>query len=162
LDQAGHDLLRDVQDLLGNQVTPRDLAEIVVRALNVLKAQLEKQRFAASDKPARNHRPCGKESRHIASHVKREVWKRDGGQCTYVSASGHRCESRWDLEYDHAHEYARGGEATSSNIRLRCRAHNQLEAERTYGAGFMKAKRAAAAVGRALPPSVAKACANKA
>jgi len=25
---------------------------------------------------------------------------------------------------------------------LRCRAHNQLEAERTFGAGFMEEKRA--------------------
>jgi hypothetical protein len=36
---------------------------------------------------------------------------------------------------------ARGGEATVSNIRLLCRAHNQLAAERVFGAGFMKHKR---------------------
>src|SRR5262249_56140648 len=79
-------------------------------------------------------------SRHIAAHVKRAVRKRDKGRCTYVSDSGHRCEARSDIEYDHVLEYARGGEATVDNIRLRCRAHNRLAAERTYGAGFMQQK----------------------
>ena len=36
---------------------------------------------------------------------------------------------------------ARGGEATVEGIRLRCRAHHQLEAERVFGAGFMQEKR---------------------
>ena len=31
-----------------------------------------------------------------------------------------------------------------SNMRLLCRAHNQYEAERTYGAEFMRRKREAA------------------
>jgi len=145
LDQAGHDLLRDVQNLLGNQVAPGDLAEVVVRALTVLKARLEKQKFAATERPAQNHRPRQSDSRHIPSRVKRAVWKRDGGQCTYVSETGKRCESRWDLEFDHQKEYARGGDASVSNIRLRCRAHNQYAAELSYGQRFMENKRAAAA-----------------
>jgi hypothetical protein len=69
------------------------------------------------------------------------VWKRDGGQCTFVSESGHRCEARRDVEWDHKLELARGGVATVNGIQLRCRAHNQLTAERTFGAGFMQAKR---------------------
>jgi hypothetical protein len=36
-----------------------------------------------------------------------------------------------------------------SGIRLRCRAHNQYEAERTFGAEFMRTKRLAAAKARA-------------
>ena len=36
---------------------------------------------------------------------------------------------------------ARGGDSRAGNIRLRCRAHNQLEAERVYGKGFMQARR---------------------
>jgi Holliday junction resolvasome RuvABC DNA-binding subunit len=34
--------------------------------------------------------------------------------------------------------------ATEANLRLRCRSHNALAAERTYGAGFMQEKREAA------------------
>jgi hypothetical protein len=39
---------------------------------------------------------------------------------------------------------ARGGEATVEGIRLRCRTHNQYEAECVFGAGFMSEKRAEA------------------
>jgi hypothetical protein len=36
---------------------------------------------------------------------------------------------------------ARGGEATVERMRLRCRAHNQYEAERAFGVAFMVRKR---------------------
>ena len=140
LDQAGHDLLRQVQDLLGHEVPRGDLAEVIVRALQAYAALLEKKKHAATKNPGRPRRQIPG-SRHIPAHVRRVVRKRDRGQCTYVSDSGHRCESRSDLEYNHVLEYARGGEATVSNIRLRCRAHNQHAAERAYGAEFMRAKR---------------------
>jgi hypothetical protein len=81
--------------------------------------------------------------------VKRAVWVRDKGHCTFVSESGRRCECRRDLQFDHVKEFARGGEATVDNIRLRCPGHNQHSAEQTFGAGFMKQKRAEAAEARA-------------
>jgi len=52
-----------------------------------------------------------------------------------------RCGSRKLLEFDHVDPVARGGEATVDGIRLRCRAHNQYEAERVFGTGFMAIKR---------------------
>jgi hypothetical protein len=36
---------------------------------------------------------------------------------------------------------ANGGASTAQNLRLLCRTHNQHEAERMYGSGFMNAKR---------------------
>ena len=141
LDQAGHDLLRHVQNLLGNRVPPGDLAEVIVRALKVYAARLEKQKFAATERPAQAHHHLDPDSRHVPSRVKRAVLKRDQGRCTFVSDTGKRCESRWDLEFDHEQAYARGGEATVSNIRLRCRAHNQHAAERAFGVEFMHHKR---------------------
>jgi len=80
-------------------------------------------------------------NRYVPARVRRAVWERDGGQCTFVGASGHRCESRRFLEFDHIDPVARGGRATVEGMRLRCRAHNQYEAERTFGAGFMRQKR---------------------
>jgi hypothetical protein len=81
--------------------------------------------------------------------VKRAVRARDGGRCTFVGDSGHRCEARSRLEFDHVEPFARGGEATVEGIRLRCRAHNQFEAERTFGPEFMRRKRLAATEERA-------------
>ena len=76
--------------------------------------------------------------------MKRAVLERDGGECTFVGENGHRCGSRKRLEFDHVDPVACGGEATVDGIRLRCRAHNQYEAECVFGAGFMEAKREAA------------------
>jgi len=144
VDQATLDLLRDVQALLGHRVRSGDLATVFHRALLVLKRELERQKFAATDEP-RPGRPRSADSRHIPAEVKRAVWERDQGRCTYVSETGHRCEERSGVQFDHIDAYARGGAATVTTIRLRCRAHNQYDAERTFGAEFMRQKRLAAA-----------------
>jgi hypothetical protein len=44
---------------------------------------------------------------------------------------------------------AKGGETTVDNLRLLCRPHNQFEAKRAFGAGFIESKRAQAAAERA-------------
>ena len=139
--EATHDKLRHAQSLLGHAVPSGDLAEVLDRALDALIANLEKRRFGTTDQP----RPARASSslRHIPARMKRAVQERDKGQCTYVSSDGHRCEARKLLEYDHEVPLARGGKTCVENLRLRCRAHNQLEAERTFGAGFMEEKRQA-------------------
>ena len=73
-------------------------------------------------------------SRHIPNEVKRTVWWRDRAQCAFVSAGGHRCTERNFLELHHIHPYAMDGPATVGNISLRCRRHNQYEAEIAFGA----------------------------
>ena len=50
--------------------------------------------------------------RTIPAHVKRAVWERDRGQCTFVGEAGHRCHARKFLEFDHVDPVARGGQAT--------------------------------------------------
>jgi 5-methylcytosine-specific restriction endonuclease McrA len=116
--------------------------------MQALIAKLERTRFAATSRPGQVRKTAAG-SRHVPAHVKRSVWQRDGGQCTFVSESGRRCEARRGLEFDHVKEYARGGEATVDGIRLRCRGHNQYTAEQTFGAGFMRHKRETAASARA-------------
>jgi 5-methylcytosine-specific restriction endonuclease McrA len=69
--------------------------------------------------------------------VKRAVWERDGGRCTFTSPDGHRCESRRQLELDHVHADWLGGPPAIDNLRLRCRVHNALHAEETFGQGHM-------------------------
>ena len=66
-------------------------------------------------------------SRYIPAPVRREVWLRDGGCCSYVDPhSGRRCGSRFLLELDHIVPYALGGVAEPGNLRLRCRAHHRF------------------------------------
>jgi hypothetical protein len=57
-----------------------------------------------------------------------------------VSQSGTRCCTRRDLEFDHIVPFARRGEMTLDNLRLMCRAHNALLAERDYGRDYVKSR----------------------
>jgi hypothetical protein len=143
--QGTQDKLRYAQALLGHQVPSGEVAEVLDRALDALIRQLERRKFAATPRPRPRPRPRPQRSsanpRQVPAEVKRTVWQRDGGQCTFVSAAGRRCPARTRLEFDHVEEVARGGRATVAGIRLRCRAHNQYGAECTFGAGFMDRKR---------------------
>lgn len=69
--------------------------------------------------------------------VRREVWARDGGRCTFTVEDGRRCEGRWQLELDHVDPVALGGASRVDNLRLRCREHNLLYAEEVYGREHM-------------------------
>jgi hypothetical protein len=50
-----------------------------------------------------------------------------------VSEDGRRCDASAFLELDHVHPRAVGGSNDVTNLRVRCRAHNQLWAEQTFG-----------------------------
>ena len=145
--QSTHEKLEYARALLSHQIPSGDVTEVLDRALDALIKCLEKRKFAATGKPRLKSEGTGASvrtrSRHIPAHVKRHVWKRDGGQCTFASETGKRCPSRKFLEFDHALEVARGGEATPDGIRLRCRAHNQFTAACTFGKEFMSNKRRA-------------------
>ena len=72
------------------------------------------------------------DSRHIPSAVKRSVWQRDNGRCAFNGPHG-RCTETGFLEYHHVVPFASGGRTSPSNLELRCRAHNQYEAELWFG-----------------------------
>ena len=73
----------------------------------------------------------GSSGRSIPAAVKREVWRRDQGCCTFVDRdSGRRCGSRFFLEMDHIVPVAVGGGAELGNLVLRCAAHHRYRHER--------------------------------
>jgi hypothetical protein len=91
--------------------------------------------------------------RYIPAAVRRAVWERDGGRCTYVDATGQRCRERACLEFDHIDPYARGGSSAVSNLRLACRSHNGLAAEQAFGRDFIDRKKQMSALEPAPSPS---------
>jgi hypothetical protein len=156
LSREGHDRLRYVQELLSHEIPSGDTAEVFEKLLELAIPELEKRKFAATGKPRPGHGRPAADSRHIPDAVRRAAWGRDGGRCTFVSEDGHRCGATKLVEFDHIDPFARGGESTVEGIRLLCRAHNQYEAERTFGAEFMRHKRLAAAEARAEAKARAK------
>jgi hypothetical protein len=126
-----HDKLRHVQDLLCNEVPDGDPAAIFDRALDALLHEVEKKKLAATTAP-RAPRGTRTGSRAIAAHVRRAVWKRDGGRCAFGGRKG-RCAERRYLEWHHVQPHGHKGPATIENISLRCRAHNVYESELVFG-----------------------------
>jgi hypothetical protein len=72
-------------------------------------------------------------TRYIQKKVRHEVFKRDNKQCTYIAADGKRCSEKHGLEFDHIKPFSLGGSNEPDNIRLLCKTHNQLLAEKTFG-----------------------------
>jgi len=139
--QETHDKLQRAKDLLRHVVPNGDPAAIIDRALTVLIAQLEKTKHGATNRPRTAPRSTST-SRHVPSSVKREVWKRDEGRCTFVGAEG-RCPETGFLEFHHVVPFARGGPTSIENLQLRCRAHNAHEAERDFPGRRARSRRPA-------------------
>jgi hypothetical protein len=137
------DQLRRLQALLRREIPDGDPGVIFDRAVGLLLEKVERAKLgiAVRPRPARSIRPGTDNDaperalprRHPPNAVKRAVWARDGRQCAFVSPDGRRCDERAFLEFHHLWPYAKRGEATFENIALRCRRHNQYEAELVFG-----------------------------
>jgi hypothetical protein len=137
--------LRQAQELLRHRIPSGDVAAIFEAALDVLIGKVKKERFGIGRKARKTDAPREgpATSRHIPVAVQREVYERDGGQCTFVDERGRRCQERGMLELDHVDGFARTRSHDPARIRLRCHAHNQHAAEQMYGTEFMDRAREA-------------------
>lgn len=140
-DAAFKEELETLKSLLSHKIPDGNLREVLREAVRCAIQKHGKRRGAV--KPERKRKPVASGPRGpggrepIPAEVKRAVFERDGGRCTYVSPDGHRCGSRWKLELDHVEAAALGGKPTVENLRLRCRSHNALHAEETFGRAHM-------------------------
>lgn len=136
--------------LLRHRNPSGDLSIVIERALDALIEKLEKERLGKSARqqgsakvpgPAVPRAPAARSTRAscasarpgISRATRREVFERDGEQCTFVSPDGARCPSRAFLELDHVEPRALGGADDAANLRVLCRAHNALHAEERFG-----------------------------
>jgi 5-methylcytosine-specific restriction endonuclease McrA len=69
----------------------------------------------------------------IPAAVRRAVWERDGGRCSWPLDGGGTCGSTHRLELDHQLPWARFSEPTVDNLRVLCRHHNVLAARQAFG-----------------------------
>ena len=118
------------------------------RAIDLLIETVKKDRFAVGRKPKKAARaptesaPRAQVSRTIPAAIRREVYERDGGRCTFVDAHGRRCEETGGLEFDHLDGFARKRVHSVDGIQLKCRSHNAHAAEQMYGREHLQRARA--------------------
>ncbi len=133
-------LLREAADLDGHRQT--DMAEILEQAMADYVEKRKAQCHGQVKKAQTSPRHC--DADRVSSAAKREVYARDEGRCSFVGKAGHRCDSTYQLEYDHKQPRAHGGASDAGNLRLLCRVHNQFEAEEVIGAERVSAAKARA------------------
>src|SRR5438874_7234885 len=98
------DKLRKAQGLLRHRFPTGDVGGTLEMALDALIERVEKDRFATGRKPRRVAPQEGsakegvRPSRHIPNTIRREVYVRDGGRCTFQDESGRRCAATSALE----------------------------------------------------------------
>lgn len=91
-----------------------------------------------TDQPEADQKEKKAPSRYVPAEVRRAVYHRDEGRCSYIdSVTGRKCESEFALEYDHLQPFASGGKSTAENLALRCRQHNQAHAIQSFGLNKM-------------------------
>ena len=143
--------LERLQALMRSSVADGDLGRIIDIAITEKLERVEARRFAKTPKPRKSlaetdTRPS---SRYIPAAVRRAVYERDGGRCTFRDENGRRCSRRDDVEYHHKHGFARGGQHSPANVTLLCRPHNSYLAELDYGKEVMARFRRSASGGAA-------------
>ncbi|GMR22779.1 MAG: hypothetical protein BMS9Abin37_1152 [Acidobacteriota bacterium] len=147
---------RDKIDRLSALMRRVDLAAIMEAAVTEKLERLEAKRFGKTKKPRKSLEEADTSPgvRGISAAVRRFVWERDGGQCTYETCDGRRCPAREGLEYHQDEPYGFGGDRSAKNIRLMCAQHNAYMAELDYGKDKMDRYRRSADSAREPQPTL--------
>jgi 5-methylcytosine-specific restriction endonuclease McrA len=137
------DKIERARNLSAHQIPSGDLATLVERAFDVLLEKLERQRLGKTKRARRasDTRPSTRRG-YVPMAVRREVFERDGEQCTFVDELGRRCPERAFLELDHRVPRARGGTDDAANLTVKCHRHNALAGERAFGRQFVEKRKA--------------------
>ncbi len=127
--------LERLQALMRSSVPDADLARIIDEAVTEKLERLESKRFGKTKAPRKGLSgvKTTPSSRHIPAPIRRAVYERDGGRCTYVDKQGRRCTASKRLEFHHDDPFGRGGVHSLKNLRLVCWTHNLHLAECDYG-----------------------------
>jgi hypothetical protein len=118
-------MYRTLQDRFRHTNPKGEMGILVKEAFKLL---LEKTDPAREPERKVSPKPPAKHSRYVPEGIRRVVWQRDGGMCRQELPSGKRCKSTAFLELDHIIPWSLGGSShDANNLRLLCRAHNQLK-----------------------------------
>jgi 5-methylcytosine-specific restriction endonuclease McrA len=128
--------LEQVRAALSHKCPDGDFEQVVREAFKLV-LERDRKRKALTDRPRAQSETLGENDRYVPAAVKRAVWERDRGCCTWPMGDGKLCGSTHQLEFDHDLEVALGGKPTIGNVRLLCKSHNLMKVEQHLGRNFM-------------------------
>ncbi len=141
-------------EVLGIDCATRRMPEIFEKALDLAlemkdpqrKLERRRKREAARSKTRLDEAAGAKKRearagcRYTPSSVRERLFERADCQCEYRGPGGVRCTARTRLEVDHIVPVGKGGSGGEENLRVFCRGHNLLAAEREFGEELMGGK----------------------
>ena len=74
--------------------------------------------------PWENNRPS-----HVPPRVRQACLERDGGRCTAILNTGHRCAATTELEAAHLGQWKPGEKTTVNMVRTLCHWHHNRETQ---------------------------------
>ena len=138
-DESLAEMIDRAKQVLRHKFSSGRLEEVFHQALTDMLEKRDPERKVARAEKKQQRRPDEKKSTHvkiqrryIPQDIRRAVWTRDQGQCSYKSPDGKRCRERGGIELDHVKPWGIGGDSSAENVRLLCRSHN------AWRVGFMK------------------------
>lgn len=137
-DDALREKLELARALMSHRNPNGDLGVVVERAVELLLEKLSNEKLGTTSRARRRQVPA--KHGYVTRPARREVFERDGMQCSFVGENGERCPARALLEIDHVEARALGGSGKAENLRVLCRAHNHDAAERVFGRDYVEAR----------------------
>ena len=139
LDQEGMKNLETLKHLLSHKNPNLSYGELVLflSKLGLKKYDLRQKPLKKSPAQALMRQPLQKPktlmTRYIPMNIRRKVWQRDQGCCSYKDfKSNRRCGSKHLLQVDHIQPFALGGKHEPKNLRLLCANHNRNRSQQTF------------------------------
>jgi hypothetical protein len=140
--QVLRDKLERLTALMRSEVPGGDLAAIIERAVSEKLQRLEARRYGKTKAPRKTlaETVTTPGSRDVPAALRRAVYERDEGRCTFVDRQGRRCTERHRLEFHHDFPFGKGGDTSLVGLRLLCEQHNRYLAEVDYGKATVRAR----------------------
>ena len=138
LDQEGLKNLETLKHLLSHQNPNLSYGELVLflSKLGLKKYDLRQKSLKKASAQTLMRQPLQKQklmTRYIPINIRRKVWQRDEGCCSYRDFKTNRkCGSKHLLQVDHIQPFALGGKHEIQNLRLLCANHNKRRSQQTF------------------------------